>query len=107
MRFSGAVAAEPHSRSLLLCSHKASARLEMSGRDRGISPLIASNLKKLLKLWRDNYYVSLLLTSIAKPIHFVCTRVALELQRKVRKNGVSVRLSNHQKLRFAKDAGVG
>jgi FkbM family methyltransferase len=73
----------------------------------GISHLIGSGLIRLLKRWRDNYYLSLLLASIAKPLHFVCTRVALELHRKVHKNSVTVRLPNGKDLRFAKDAGVG
>ena len=69
--------------------------------------MITARLEAMLKRWRDNYYASLLLSSIARPVHFVCSRVASQLQRKVRKNGVTIRLPNGKDLRFARDAGVG
>jgi hypothetical protein len=47
---------------------------------------MAGDLTRLLKRWRDNYYLSLLLASSVKPLRFVSARAAFHMERKVRKN---------------------
>ncbi|MGA9354021.1 MAG: FkbM family methyltransferase [Terriglobales bacterium] len=68
---------------------------------------MAHDLTTLLKRARDNYYLSLLLASAAKPLHFVSTRAALCLEQKVRRNGTSIRLPNGTNMAIARDSGVG
>jgi FkbM family methyltransferase len=46
------------------------------------------------------------MAAVAKPIYSFCAGLSTQLARKVRKNGVSVRLPNGQNLRLARDAGV-
>ena len=60
-----------------------------------------------LKRWRENYYGSAILAALAKPIGLVCRQVSTQLERKVRKNGVTVPLPNGRTLRLARDSGVG
>lgn len=66
-----------------------------------------SNVDSVLKRWRENYYFSLLLSSLARPLHRVCSTCERQLQSKVKRNGIAVRLSNGTTLRVARDAGVG
>ena len=66
-----------------------------------------TRLSALLKRWRDNYYVSQFLVSIARPLYSVCTRLATQIQLKVHKNGAAIRLPNGTKMRIAKDTGIG
>jgi FkbM family methyltransferase len=68
---------------------------------------MASSLKKFLKRWRDNYHLGLLLAYSLKPLQFVSAHAARSIQQMVRKNGVTIRLSNGKKLSIAKDAGIG
>ncbi len=63
-------------------------------------------LARVLRRWRDHYYVSLLLANCAKPLHFVSSQAALQMQRKVRKNGVTLRLPNGKKMAIARDTGI-
>ena len=48
---------------------------------------MASGLNRLLKRWRGNYYVSVLLAFVARPLHFVLARAALNIEQSVQKNG--------------------
>jgi len=48
---------------------------------------MASGLTRLLKRWRGNYYVSVLLAFVARPLHFVLARAALNIEQSVQKNG--------------------
>lgn len=64
-------------------------------------------LAERLKRWRENYYCSLLLSAAAKPVHSLCARAAFQLETKVKKNGIRLRLPNDQVLRMARDAGIG
>jgi FkbM family methyltransferase len=57
--------------------------------------------------WRDNYYVSLFLVSVARPLYFASARLATQIQRKVHKNGVTIRLPNGEKMKIGRDSGVG
>jgi FkbM family methyltransferase len=68
---------------------------------------MARGLTRLLKRWRDNYYVSLLLASSAKPLRFISARTARGLEQKVRKNGVLIRLPNGKNMSIGRDAGIG
>src|SRR5437899_9728183 len=61
---------------------------------------------RVLKRWRENYYLSLILSEIARPLYIFCTQVASEIQKKVRRNGITIRLPNGQKMRMARNAGV-
>src|SRR5258708_38850926 len=68
---------------------------------------MAGGVNRLLKRWRDNYYLSQLLAFPAKPLHFVFSQAALHLERKVRKNGVTIRLPNGANMTLGRDAGIG
>jgi FkbM family methyltransferase len=60
-----------------------------------------------LKRWRENYYLSALLANSAKPVHHLSRHLALELQRKIRKNGVTIQLPNRRTMTIARDTGIG
>lgn len=64
------------------------------------------SISKLLKRVRENYYGSLLLAGIARPVHTLCNQLNHVLEKKVRKNGVAIRLGNGQTMRVAKDCGI-
>ena len=68
---------------------------------------MAGGLTRLLKRWRDNYYLSLLLASSVKPLRFVSARAAFHMERKVRKNGVSIRLPNGKNMSIGRNSGIG
>jgi FkbM family methyltransferase len=61
---------------------------------------------RVLKRWRENYYVSNALAAVARPANLISRRLNLEIQQKIKKNGTAVRLPNGRMLRFARDAGV-
>jgi FkbM family methyltransferase len=61
---------------------------------------------RALKRFRESYYGSLVISSVAKPVHACCDQVRLQIERKVRKNGIAIRLPNGQVMRIAKDAGI-
>jgi FkbM family methyltransferase len=63
-------------------------------------------LGNILRRWRENHLVSLVLAGIAKPTWSVSRRLTAQLQAKIMKNGVSIVLPNGQRLQIAKDAGV-
>lgn len=64
-------------------------------------------LKVSLKRWRENYYLSSVLANLGKPVHYASRRLALQLQRKIRKNGVTVPLPNGAKMTIGRDTGIG
>jgi len=64
-------------------------------------------LSRLLKRWRDDYYVSELLAGLAKPACSLSALIARQLQRRVRKNGVTIRLPNGSPMTIARDSGIG
>jgi len=68
---------------------------------------MAVGFTRLLKRWRDNYYLSQLLSYSAKPLRFVSSQVAVQIVRKVRKNAVTIRLPNGKNLSIAQNAGIG
>src|SRR5947209_8127915 len=63
--------------------------------------------KRLLKRWRDNYYLSQLLAYSAKPLRFISSQVVLHIERKVRKNAVTIRLPNGKNMSLGRDFGIG
>lgn len=63
-------------------------------------------IKEALKRWRENYYFSQMLSGAAKPLHGACSQVARQIERKVKRNGVSLRLPNDRTLRMARDSGI-
>jgi FkbM family methyltransferase len=67
---------------------------------------MSNGLTRFLRRCRDNYYFSTLLANSAKPLCSVSRRVALRIQRSVRKNGVTIRLPNGKDLRIGRDAGI-
>jgi len=62
--------------------------------------------KRLLKRWRENYYIGNTLAAIARPAYVVSSRLSLEISKKFRKNGATINLPNGRTLRWARDAGV-
>jgi len=68
---------------------------------------MADGLKKFLKRGRDNYYFSRLLASSLRPLRFIASRVALRIEQRVRKNGVTILLPNGKNLSIAKNTGIG
>jgi len=63
-------------------------------------------VSKTLKAWRENYYVSEVLAALTKPAHIACRKLAAQLEQKVKKNGVAIRLPNGRTMRIARDSGV-
>ena len=53
-----------------------------------------------------DYYLSALLASAAKPVHSASRLLALQVQRKIRKNGVTIPLPNGKKMTIGKDTGI-
>lgn len=68
---------------------------------------MTGGLAKLLKRWRDNFYLSQLLAGLAKPLRSVTSQTARQLERKVRKNGVTILLPNSRKLSIGRNSGIG
>jgi len=68
---------------------------------------MSKGLANFLKRCRDNYYLSTLLAYSARPLCSVSRRVALRIQRSVRKNGVTIRLPNGKDLTIGRDSGIG
>jgi FkbM family methyltransferase len=64
-------------------------------------------LARLLKRWRDDYYVSTLLAGLAKPACSFSGLIARQLQQRIRKNGVTIWLPNRQPMTIARDSGIG
>ena len=62
---------------------------------------------RAVKRWRERYYPSLLLSSIARPWFMAARLVEEQIRLKVRRNGVAVALPNGSRLRLARNAGVG
>jgi FkbM family methyltransferase len=68
---------------------------------------MASGLTRVLKRWRGNYYVSVLLAFAAKPLRFVLARTALNIEHMVQKNGVTIRLPNGRTMSIERNSGIG
>ena len=68
---------------------------------------MVDRLKALLKRLRENYYLSTLLANSAKPVYSVSRHLALQIQRKIRKNGVTIQLPNGKRMTIGRDTGVG
>jgi hypothetical protein len=68
---------------------------------------VAGGSKRLLKRWRENYYLSQFLTSFTKPLYFLSCQVARHIERKVRKNTVTIRLPNGKDLSIGRNSGIG
>ena len=62
---------------------------------------------RLLKRWRDNYHLSQLLSYTAKPVRFASSRIALNMEQKVRKNSVTIQLPNGKWMSIGRDSGIG
>jgi len=67
---------------------------------------MTKGLIKTLKRWRENYYLSQILSSSAKPVYALCSSVTRQIQTKIRRNGAAIRLPNGKTMRVAKDAGI-
>jgi len=68
---------------------------------------MADRIAGFLKRWRENYYVSHLLSNIAKPLHYPLAQSAFQIQSKVRRNGVTIQLPNGRSMTIGKDSGIG
>lgn len=68
---------------------------------------MADGLERLLKRWRDNYYLSLLLAYVAKPLRWVSAQAVRGIEQKVRKNGVTIRLPNGKNMSIGRNSGIG
>lgn len=68
---------------------------------------MAGTFGKLLRQWRDNFYVSQVLAGVATPFHYICSRTAKQIERKVRKNAVTIELPNGRRLSIGRDSGIG
>jgi len=67
---------------------------------------MSNGFTKFLRRCRDNYYLSTLLAYSSKPLHSISRRVAVRIERSVRKNGVTIRLPNGKDLTIGRDAGI-
>jgi FkbM family methyltransferase len=68
---------------------------------------MAGGFKRFVKRWRDNYYLSLLLAYSTKPLRFISAQFALNIEQRVRKNSVNIRLPNGKKLSLGRNSGIG
>lgn len=68
---------------------------------------MAGGLIHFLKRWRDNYYLSALLAYFTRPLYRASGFLTRQIQQKVHKNGVTIRLPNGKKMIIGKNAGVG
>lgn len=64
-------------------------------------------MRKYLKKARENYYLSTILSALAKPIHSACVRLSTEIERKVKKNAATISLPKGRTLHIARDCGIG
>lgn len=67
---------------------------------------MSGSLQHLLKRWRDNKYVSILLADTARPFHRLFSAAARQLERKVHRNGATLKLPNGKYLRIASGTSV-
>lgn len=68
---------------------------------------MTGSFKRTLKRWRESYFVSLLLATIAKPVWRVCRYMTQHIQAGVKRNGVTLQLPNGKTMSIGRDAGVG
>jgi len=61
---------------------------------------------RVLKRLRENYYLSTVVSAVARPIDTLCRALSQRIRQTVRKNGASVRLPNGRWMRFEKNSGV-
>lgn len=64
------------------------------------------SLIRALKRWRQNYYLSHFLASVARPIHALSSGCERQIRRTVQKNGGRIPLPNGQIMRLGRDAGI-
>jgi len=55
---------------------------------------------------REEYFFSRFLSTATKPLHSLFSTVAQQIEMKVKRNGVAIRLPNGATMRLARDAGV-
>src|SRR5262245_39378301 len=63
-------------------------------------------LRTILQRWRENYYLSKLLTFTTRPVYNVAEFLATQIPQKIKNNGASIAIPRGRKLRFAKDSGI-
>jgi len=63
--------------------------------------------KAFIKRWRDNYYLSQLLAYSTKPLHSLSSKVFRQIERKVRKNTVTIGLPNGKCMSLGRNSGIG
>ena len=68
---------------------------------------MSNGLTGFLRRWRDNYYLSTLLSHAARPLRSASRRVGRRIERSVRKNGVTIQLPNGRDLTIGRDSGIG
>jgi FkbM family methyltransferase len=68
---------------------------------------MAGGFARLLKRWRDNYYLSQLLAYSAKPLHSISAQAALHIEKRIRKNSVTISLPNGKSLSIGRNSGIG
>lgn len=68
-----------------------------------MSNVVSAALRKA----REGYFFSRILSTPAKPVHWFCSRLARQIEMKVKRNGVALRLPNGATMRMARDAGIG
>jgi len=64
-------------------------------------------MRTALQRWRENYYLSKLLTSVSRPVYSLAKFLSTQIPQKIKNNGASLVLPNGRRLRFAKDSGIG
>ena len=67
---------------------------------------MANALARAAKRWREDYYCSLVLSALTKPVESICRTAAEQIQRKVRRNSVQFRLPNGKVMKIGRDAGI-
>lgn len=63
-------------------------------------------MRDVLRQWRENYYVSRLLSSFAKPVERSCNEISRRLRSHVARNGVRFQLPNGRTMELGRDCGI-
>lgn len=79
-----------------------SLRIALEWSDEFVLNVVADALRRS----REHYYLSCMLSALTKPVHRLTSGVARQIEMKVKRNGVAVRLPNGATMRLGRNAGV-
>ena len=72
----------------------------------GASILMTGLLTRTLKRWREDVFFSHILSNLTWPVHYLSQNCMQQIENKVKRNGVSIRLPNGKTISVAENASV-